>query len=85
MSNMELLKEKLDEDLKECGNLPIADALAKARAKTMQTVTDFLKEKGLWDGVKDQPPGKFIVVTTLPNDASVVAVHVSDYLQDLLK
>ena len=78
------LKERIQKNVEECGNLPIDVAMAKTRTLVLKTVTEFMEEHDLWEQHKHRNPGEFIVIAQDERDNTIVTVHIGDRLKKIL-
>lgn len=85
MTLLEEIKARLGRATEGCNDLPMTEAIVKARHQALSTVEKFMKEKGLWDKVKNENPGKFVVVSQGNPDPRIITVLISDYLKGLLR
>jgi len=82
MSLLEELKKKLaDIDVKD---LSIPVGIAKARSEGAKIIETFMKDHDLWPLIKEDPPGKYYIVSNLPGDSDI-RMHLSDHLIAILK
>ena len=84
MQAYENLKKQLADLSTECSGLPISEALAKARTLAIKKVERALTLIGAWEKVKNEPPGKFVVISQSTTDPTAISIYISDYTRQAM-